>query len=124
MASGIIPKYADGTDTGWVSVEGSSSSTYLYTGTIKYRAIGKIVNVVASGIHLTTAMTSGSYRTIAPGILSAYAPAEQAIVIGGNSNVFTQISVSTSGSVNFYRKTGDSWATTDNINFNLFYMAA
>lgn len=124
MATGITPKYADGTDTGWVSVVGDNDSSMLFTGTIKYRVIGELVNVVAAGIHLKTDMTSGASRVIAPYILADYKPASNANVIGGNSSKFTQCTVNTAGSVFFYRLSDVTWTTSDNINFSIFYFKA
>lgn len=121
MATGTIPKYADGTDTGWVSIVGNNNSSMLFTGTIKYRVIGELVNVVGAQIKLKTDMSSGSSRNIAPGILTDYKPTSNANVIGGNSNKFTQIQVNTEGSVIFFSQSSITWASTDNINFNLFY---
>lgn len=124
MATGVIPKYADGTDTGWVSVVGDNDPSMLFTGTIKYRVIGELVNVVGAQIRLKTDMSSGASRSIAPYILADYKPAANANVIGGNSGKFTQIQVNTAGSVMFYRQSEVTWTTTENINFNLFYFKA
>lgn len=124
MATGVISKYADGTDTGWVSVVGNNDSSMLFTGTIKYRVIGELVNVVGAQIRLKTDMSSGTGRAIAPYILADYKPTSNVNVIGGNSDKFTQIQVNTAGSVMFYRQSSVTWTTTENINFNLFYFKA
>ena len=43
MASGTYPKYADGTDSGWLVATPKSEATY--NGTINYRKVGNLVTV-------------------------------------------------------------------------------
>lgn len=120
MATGVIPKYADGTDTGWVSVVGDNDASMLFTGTIKYRVVGEIVNVVGAQIRLKTDFTSGTSRAIAPYILAGYKPASNVSIWGGNSDKQTQITLNNAGSILIYRG-GLTWTTTDNINLSFIY---
>lgn len=45
MATGLIPKYMDGTDTGWKNLQEASA----FTGTIKYRKCGNIFEITTHG---------------------------------------------------------------------------
>lgn len=57
MASGTINKYMDGTDSGWKTL----SSDNTYTGTLRYRRIGNIIQIKNSGwIKLTSDLAAGS----------------------------------------------------------------
>ena len=55
MASKIIPKYADGTDTGWKAFTKSAALEEIYDGTIYYRKVGNIVYFRSDGLHLKVA---------------------------------------------------------------------
>lgn len=62
MASGSIPKYADGNDSGWIDLTDSA-----ITGKLVYRKIGNVFQIKSSGWNRLTGnnLASGSYRTIA-----------------------------------------------------------
>lgn len=56
MATGKIPKYANGNDTGWKEYVNEN----IFSGTIYYRKIGNIVNLVFEGLKLINESTSGN----------------------------------------------------------------
>lgn len=60
MATGVIHKYMDGNDTGWVAYTGTSEDEGNYTGTIYTRKIGSIVQVKGYGLRLKTALAASS----------------------------------------------------------------
>jgi hypothetical protein len=58
MATTIIRKYADGTDSGWLTIEGTSNNTQTFTGTIYFRRIGAIVHIIGYGLKVKTQVES------------------------------------------------------------------
>ena len=59
MASGTHPKYADGTDTGWVDIE-KGSALIANQGTLRYRKIGQVVQVQGYNLQLQSAAVGTS----------------------------------------------------------------
>lgn len=51
MANGTILKYADGTDTGWVTPSKTSGAVYS-SGSVQYRRIGNTVTVIGTDLIL------------------------------------------------------------------------
>lgn len=70
MASGTIPKYADGSDSGWLSLENST----VFTGKIKYRKVGNQVDICFFSLNLVTEFTVGSGNLDLGTLPSGYRP--------------------------------------------------
>ena len=116
--------YADGSDTGWKTLEGTADNSEVFTGTINYRKIGSMVSFYAYHLKLKTDQTN-VYRTIASGIFSDCKPVAQVPYPAGNSSKLGQIVISSSsGNLDFYKTTGETWDTNTYINFAGAFMTA
>lgn len=58
MATGVTPKFADGTDSGWQTIEGTSNNTQNFIGTINFRRIGDIIHIIGYGLKVKTQVES------------------------------------------------------------------
>lgn len=124
MATGKIPCYMNGTDTGWQTRVGTSNNDEVFVGTIYYRNVGNIVAFSAYHLKLKNALSDASIN-IASGMFASLKPIDYVTFPAGNSAKFGQISVNpTSGSILFYRAGTETWGTGDNINFTGFYLTA
>lgn len=139
MASGTIPKYADGTDSRWQQIE--NSSTFRGTA-INVRRIGDIVFLYATNLYLTTDLSSGLYRLLGSKLLADYAPSGVVSIWAGSLTKMGQLRITNDGSANFFRpSTAETWKarithidpTTgqevvdqagDAITFSVMYIAA
>lgn len=61
MATSTINKFADGTDTGWITFDKTDKT---YTGTVSYRKIGNVVYIRADGpiSNLTAEVNFGAVQ--------------------------------------------------------------
>lgn len=64
MATGSIPKYAAGEDSGWLSYAGSSADPQVFSGTIYYRRIGNFVSISANNLKLINEIAAGGNKTL------------------------------------------------------------
>lgn len=113
MASGTKSKYADGTDSGWISLENST----VFTGKVWYRRIGNTVYVNTDSLKLVNSFTSYSVTLL--GNNSLPKPKQTVTFIGGaNSNDRKGMGqISTNGALSFWRW-GDN--STYPANANIF----
>lgn len=119
MISEIIPKYADGTDTEWITITPIEG---VWTGSIKYRKIGNIVNIVITAISLVEDLTSSSLLVIAPSGTFPK-PVNNVMVFGGNRDYLVEFVVNTnSGSLSLYKMASDSvYPKNSNASANITY---
>ncbi len=104
MATGTTPKYADGTDTGWVDTE-----ITLGNGTLYYRRVGDICELCGDGIRLLNDLPTGSNVDI--GTLPANAkPREKRAFIPANALAgYGFIIINTSGLMTLYNRSGNTY---------------
>lgn len=122
MASGVISKYADGTDTGWQEITNADA----FTGTIYARKIGKIVTLYATNLRLLTDLTS-AYRSLGGTLLANYAPGQVLSIFAGSLDKIGQVRISNNGATNFFKSTSGTWtggSSGDTISFVATYMTA
>lgn len=122
MATGTIPKYADGTDTGFQEITSDA-----FSGTIRYRVIGKMVEVTCYGLTLTSALTTSNVSLVSGenSPLANYPPIESKAFAAGNRDALGEAIIYTSGGIRFYKPTSVSeWSTSATIQFSAFYFTS
>ena len=113
--------YADGSDTGWQEITNAG----VFTGTVYYRAIGQMVNVVAYSISLKEAWTTGAYKTLSSNAFSSLKPITSVLAIGGNRNKYLAASIgSSNGTLYIYKNQNDTWGTDESFSFCFTYFTA
>lgn len=102
---GTWVSFDDGiSDSGWLSLPNSSS---LYTGTIRYRKIGKLVQITCTSVKLATDLDENS--RVIDTVPSNYRPAYGAmILVQTYVNYPTTMMVSPNGQITFYKGNGNS----------------
>ena len=111
------------TDTGWVSIAGSSSNGMANGSTIYYRVIGYFVQVVCYQIYLRANLTS-TYVNLVTNGLSSYKPKAHTYIPALDTAGAYAYILSDSGTIRFYKGNNSSWATTKAITFNMMYIRA
>lgn len=119
MASGLIPKYADGTDTGWLEVPSLTSSDDGFTGTMYYRKVGNVVTVMAYRMHLKADL-SISYRNLC----AANSVPRPKVITGAVTRELGYMLLHDTGYLRYYRPNGVIVTTTDDITFCITYITA
>ena len=120
MSEGYEPKYMDGTDSGWQSLTNAD----VFNGTIYYRKIGDIVEVIGSQISFKAEVTTNQ---ITMGTLpSGYYPKVYAVSMCGNSfNPYGYVLISSSGNITFWKGVQNpTYPANSNSYFNLMYFLA
>lgn len=113
--------YADGSDTGWQEITNAG----VFTGTVYYRAIGQMVNVVAYSISLKEAWTTGAYKTLSSNAFSSLKPITSVVAIGGYRNKYLEASIgSSNGTLYIYKNQTDTWGTDESFSFCFTYFTA
>lgn len=104
MASGVIPKYMDGTDSGWIDTEITFASGKLY-----YRRIGDVVELCGDGIRLQNSLDSGD--SVVLGTLPSEArPKDKRAFMTSNALAgYGFITISTEGVVALYNRSGNTY---------------
>lgn len=102
MASGVTPKYMDGTDTGW---QNATLNTGVTASWVRYRKIGNIVSVHFRSMKFENGISAGGNATVGS-IASSCAPDGWMVfpLAFGTAN-FGKIGVNTSGGMTFYTET-------------------
>ena len=119
MATSTINKFADGTDTGWETAASYDTGVNGFNGTIYWRKIGSIVNVVAYNINLKNAL-SGTYVTLSLETLPV--PKN---VLGVTTRELGFVLLTANGSLRYYKPESMSTVTTStNITFSISYITA
>ena len=85
MASGTVPKYAAGIDSGWQSITGTANNSYPFTGTIYYRKIGDVFYLTTSAINLKSQLAAKSYILLFT-LAEGYRPITGSLVVNGFIN--------------------------------------
>lgn len=122
MASGMINKYADGSESGWKSYANAD----VFTGTMYYRKIGSMVEIsISPWFKLVNEVAGGSYITIVPtnSIPVGYRPSKDVmgscfINTGTVPNRSAPTRITTSGSIVIYSP-GKEAGIPKNINMTL-----
>ena len=119
MATGVVQKYADGTDTGWTPVSVAKDDATTFYGTIYWRRVGCTVTVVGYQIKLKSALTTSAVvllRNLPPSITTTN-------TFCGNVGQQGMMNVSGAGNLTFYKLSSDSSYPADtNINFTVTYL--
>lgn len=105
-------------DSDWKTMPNTSS---LYTGSIRYRKVGDLVQIVCTSVKLATDLTTNSrvIDTVPSGFRPKYS---SLILVQTYINYPTTMMIATNGQITFYKGNGNStWDTTDSINANGFY---
>lgn len=130
MASGFIPKYMDGNDSDWNDDTNISQKGYT-DGTIYYRKIGKIVEVVGQ-VKASTKITGSSYvfGRLPEGFRPCTIPNVPSTAIRptcsmGNPSYGVSIGfISLNGDIQFYKPPDvTEWLTTWNTYFSFIYLS-
>ena len=125
MASGTIPKNADGTDSGWIEYKGVSGDSKSFIGSIYYRKIGSIVFARAYGLKAKTEVAASSYIELMQ-LPVGYRPKDS---IGSAAMTNTGVSIdrvfpaliSGGGTIFVYTNADGPITTLTNINFNFVF---
>ena len=112
MATGIIQKHADGTDSGWIKL---SNDETIYTGDIMYRKIGNRVDVCFFGLSVVSEFTPGSSNLDLGTLPTGYRPGnDYPSGVTGRHHVTFPLRVYIGGTVNnnfTYSGTVFDWGT-------------
>lgn len=128
MASGTTPKYADGTDTGWIENKGIDGDSKNFIGSIFYRRQGDIVFVRGYGVKVKTAISASSYTllmTLDPTYCPVNSTGSSAMTNYGSGSMdrVFPVLIAKGGQLYVYANS-DTQITPDmNINFNFVYSA-
>lgn len=124
MASGNITKYANGTDSGWVTYEGTADDqTDLYTGKIHVRRIGNIVEVTFESLALKENRTASSWYTIET-IASQFRPPDGAYcsVNSRGRQAWLTVYINSAGNIRVgVQPDGNGWSSEDYIYMTMVY---
>ena len=117
MASGTYPKYADGTDSGWLEWNGTAQSDDPFVGTIRYRKIGSIVQIAFTGLTLKQA-TSDNNIDLGTMPSGWSRPAYQTaipvrIYQSGDGNPISACNIGSGGGLRIYKAVSLSTVTTN-----------
>jgi hypothetical protein len=104
MASGTIPKYMDGTDSGWVDIAVSSIMS-ANTGTLQYRKQGNLVEIVASSLLFKNEVTSAGAQVLnASALPSGIRPSQNITAFGATGvNYPAYVGVFANGNIAIYK---------------------
>ena len=120
MATGILPKLMNGTDSGWQSYTNSD----VFTGTIYYRKVGVLFEIQAQRITVANAVNAGAYVSLMT-LPSAYRPAKEIMPncfmnTGAVNNRIVSMRLTTGGDLYLYANKTDDIQTTYSLYFSGF----
>lgn len=125
MATGVIMKYLDGTDSGWIENKGVEGDSKLYTGSIFYRKIGSIVFVRGYGVRVKSNLSVKSSIELMQ-LPSGYRPVNSTGIsamtnFSSNYDRVFPVLIASSGQIYVYANADGAITTSMNINFNFVY---
>lgn len=127
MASGTIPKYMDGTDTGWIEYKGVAGDGKTYNGSIFCRRQGNIVFVRGYNVNAKTAVSAGGAINLMT-LDAQFRPVDRTGTSAmtntgtGGIRVFPVMAFD-NGYLYVYANNDVGFATNTAINFSLVYSA-
>ena len=121
MATGIIPKYADGNDSTWLTFSGHATKVQHTTynpGEFLYRKIGNLVEIDSNGVKLAASQTGRTTIGVVP---SGFRP-DKPVYFNVAANGFgpAQVGIATTGTISFYPY-ANTWDTEHSIFIHVMY---
>ena len=132
MAGGMIPKYADGADTGWVRLT-NTGVFHPRTASDAYglfiRKLGNVVTIIARQIQLDTelpAETYGSSVNLITNLDTKYRPAYTVNSFAGwptnAGRTVTHVQITETGNITFFAPPQTTWPTNVSIDFTQTFL--
>lgn len=120
MATGILPKLMDSTDSGWKSYTDSD----VFTGTIYYRKVGVLFMIQAQQISVVNEISAGGYAKLMT-VPSAYRPAKEIMPncfmnTGVVNNRIVSMRLTTGGELYLYANKTDAITSSYYLYFSGF----